>query len=439
MLPFDPDEFAETTNTLQVGMVRRRKDNVLIEVKEWLPTQTVGEIHALRPQLRKSNDESIFDCFGCGFPVILKKHPNGGHYFSHKHKSDADKAKCPYQESRGISQAELDRIRYHGQREGKRHERTKEFVRRILAADTNFSDIKVEEVWKSFIEGWRKPDVSAKWKNQPVVFEAQVSNTYPQVVAERTEFYTAEKALLIWIFDQLPDDQWRTLHADTFCSNHQHLYLVDEQCTEASERDNQAYLRLYCLRPDVETFKDSQDDRIRLKASCQEWFGLVPFSALHIDIERQTSIFFDVEEDRRRMEHKILCAQAQAGCSFGDLEASIRSQISRQKPISDKSISGWAALICAIEAVRIGEAVGTRLANVAGVLNNLYDHYPQFFPHLVDTLRRLGIESKAPQAGAWRTHVDDYDRGQYRGEPFPSPHQGSDSLLKWLYPDEAIS
>jgi hypothetical protein len=49
---FNPESLARGTDKLQVDMVRYLSDGVIIDVATWLPTQTEGEIHALRPQTR---------------------------------------------------------------------------------------------------------------------------------------------------------------------------------------------------------------------------------------------------------------------------------------------------------------------------------------------------------------------------------------------------
>ena len=307
---FDPETPARGTDTLQVGMVRRESDGEIIDVATWLPTQTEGEIHALRPQLRQGWPEAMFICFCCGHDVLLRKHASGGHYFAHKEKTAAEKAECIYQQERGISLADLDRLRYHGQREGPRHIRTKELIERILRADPRFDEPVVEKRWTSFADGWRKPDVASIWDNLPVVFEAQVSNTYPQIVAERTDFYRKKGALLIWVFDRLPDTHWRTLHADTFCSNSQHLFLVDEECATASEDSGQAHFRIYFLRPEVEPVFRPDDKRFILRNIQVESCTLVPFASLVLDAKDQTATLFNLTEEAPSQAQVAVCGGA---------------------------------------------------------------------------------------------------------------------------------
>jgi hypothetical protein len=435
-LPFDPSAPVVGTNSLQVGMVRRVSDNKVFDVSEWFSSMTQGEIHALRPRMRRGLPDAKFVCFCCGHDVHLRKHISGGHCFVHKEKTTAEKSKCLYQQERGPSLADLDRLRYQGQREGSRHIRTKELIERILRADTRFAKPVIEKRWTSFADGWRKPDVASVWGNLAVVFEAQVSNTYPQIVAERTDFYRKKDALLIWIFDLLPDTHWRTLHADTFCSNEQHLFLVDEECATVSEEFGQAHFRIYSLRPEAEPIYRLDDERFVLRTIQEERCALVPFASLSLDANHQTAILFNVAEESRRVMHKVLCAKAQAGAQYAELEKAIQNEIQSKRPIDRKNVEGWAALICAIESKRLGRPIGTGFKedNVAGVLNLVHDHHPTFFPCLVRTLERLNLDPPEQRRGAWKSRVEAFHRGRYKEGPIQKPHQGSERLLAWLYP-----
>lgn len=434
-LAFDPDQPASATDALQVEMVRRASDGEVIEVRPWIQTQTEGQIHALRPQLRQSAGDPPFTCFSCGHPVILKKHALGGHFFAHKEKSAAERANCQYQEDRHLSLKELDRMRYQGQREGARHRRTKELIRRIVASDSRFTEPVIEQTWRTFDEGWRKPDVATSWAGLPVVFEAQVSNTYPAVVAERTAFYRSQGAILIWVFDQLPDEHWRTLHADTFCANQQHLFLVDEECARASEDAGEALFSVYRLRPTLDIHHSEEDGYTTLVPYQQEEHDLVPFASLRLDPEAQTASLFDAQEEKRRVDHIVLCSRVQAEqVSWTVLEEDIRAIIQRKGAIPYETVRSWAALVCAIEASRLWCPVGTRYPNPVSVLNLIHDSHPAFFGHLIHTLQRLHLDPAERRTGAWKKRVEDFHAGRYKGGPIPPQHGGSAALLAWLYP-----
>jgi len=432
---FDPTAPVRVTTKNTVALVTRVADRTTFDVSEWLPTLNMGELHTLRPEIRSAGvrKEYPFICAACGEPVVLKAYTDYGHYFSHLEKHRAEQAGCPFRESRDLSQEDLDRIRYHGQREGARHVRTKVLIERTLRADPRFDAPKIETTWRSFLEGWRRPDVSSKWDGLPVVFEAQVSNTYPQIVAERTEFYRRDGALLVWIFDRRPDETWRTLHADAFCANQQHLFVVDEESAAESERQGIAFVRSYSLRPDVRPVKSDNSHRTLLEMAQSESFELVPFNELKLDVERQTACRFDVKLEERRSRHKVLCAAAQANSQMTPLKEDLMDIRNSRRPVDEKALCAWAALVCAIESARLGCAVGTGLANAAGVLNLVYDHYPSVVGLLVGQLRRLNLDTEEIQRGAWGKRTAMVRSGNCEGKPLPEQHLASRKMLAWLY------
>lgn len=433
-LLFDPGAPAKTTDTLQVEMVRRVSSCEVIEVASWLPNQTEEEIHSLRQKIRQHTAPEKFVCLCCGHNVLLRKHRNGGHYFAHVVKSDAEKAKCFYQQDSLMSLADRDRIRYHGQREGMRHINVKLLIDKILRADSNFSEPKLEKTWTTFADGWRKPDVASNYKYVPIVFEAQVSNTYPQIVAERTDFYRRQGALLIWVFDHKIAHEWRTLHSDAFSSNNRHIFVVDEECVEVSKERGEACFRIYSIIPDVKPINNLAEGRWGLELVEADSSQLIPFSLLSLDIDQQTATYTDYRKASQLAQHKVLCAKAQAENTYAELGSALQELINDYRKINMQHLKGWAALICAIESKRLGKPIGTKLGNVSGVLNLLYDNYPAFVGHLITTLDRLKIDPPEQRSGAWLERVSDFYNGVYKRDALPEPHKKSGMLLPYIYP-----
>ncbi len=435
-LAFDPSAPVTVTDRHQVDLVTRCADSTTFEVVQWLPTLTRGELHALRPAIRRAGvrKEYPFKCAGCGGPVVLKSLTDHGHYFSHVEKAAAAGAGCPFREARGPSEADLDRMRYHGQREGPRHRRTKELIARTVRADPRFEEPVIEKVWRSFIEGYRRPDVRSALGRLHVVFEAQVSNTYPQVVAERTEFYRENGMLCFWIFDEFPSRTWRTLHADAFCANKRHLFVVDDQSAVESERQSRALLRAYRQHPGVRPAKDSDTKRTILEPIIEERFDLVAFDMLQCDVQTQTACLFDAELVERRVRHKVLCAAAQAHYQVEPLRRDIQDLLQTSYHIKTERLEAWAALVCAIESASFDCAIGTAHANPAGLLNLVFDHYPDVVGLLVETLQRLDLNTEKINRGAWGQRARAVAGGRYQNAGPPPQHPGSRRLLNWLYP-----
>jgi competence CoiA-like predicted nuclease len=431
---FNPDEIARVTQQNSISFVTRVSDQATFEVANWLPSFTLGEIHTLRPEIRTAGvrQEYPFVCSACGEAVVLKAYTDHGHFFSHLEKQRAEEAGCPFREHRQLTQDDLDRMRYHGQREGARHKRIKELIARTLMADTRFAKPEIEQTWKCFVQGWRRPDVSSQWNGISVVFEAQVSNTYPQVVAERTEFYRRDGVLLIWIFDRQPDEHWRTMHADSFCTNQQHLFVVDEESASESERLGRACLRTYMLRPDVQV-RNSDSGKHLLEEFQAESYGLVPFESLALNVERQTACLFDVVTEKRRSHHKVLCADVHAGLNADALSKDIQDIMKSDRDIEYKKLEAWAALVCAIESVRFGCGIGTRYTNPVQVLNQVFDHHPNVVGLLDAELARQNLDHERFHDGAWGKRSSMIRNGRYNDSKLSAQHPGSMKMLKWLY------
>lgn len=431
---FDPDEFARPSKGLQVSLFRDVTQGIDLDAREWITQQRLRELHRLRNKLRLESS-SAFVCACCRLPLIMRQHPSdGGHHFVHRSASDAEALHCEFRQHRQTDLNTVDRIRYHGMREGARHIRTKELILRILNSDPRFEGTAVEQTWRSYTDGWRKPDVAARWCGRPVVFEAQVSNTYPHVVAERTRFYREAGAVLIWVFDALPS-AWRTLHADTFCSNEQHMFLVDEEVADHSTRRDAAYFRVVSLQPDVRPVKSGRGHHVLELAELQEdvWR---PFDQLRLDPQAQTACRFNASIEAWRAAHKVLCAntQAQIPGARQALATALKHELGVTR-VSQSGLEGWAALVCAIESCRLNVPIGTRFSpnNRRGVCHLVYDNHPSFLPLLVAALTRLGLDRDDQCSRQWVQRMRDYNEGRYRGGPLPAAHPKAGELLNRLY------
>ena len=50
------------------------------------------------------------------------------------------------------------------------------------------------------IEEWKKPDISASYKNINIVFEIQLSTTFLSVIVDREYFYKDNQTYILWVF-----------------------------------------------------------------------------------------------------------------------------------------------------------------------------------------------------------------------------------------------
>ena len=424
-LRFDPDALAQVAKDPCVKFVTHSINHQTIEVEKWIPTKKKGELYILRPKLRDRANPYV--CTACGEPVLLKSNQHHHHFFSHLSEQAANNLGCPFRSgSKALTPEELDRIRYHGQREGVRHIRAKALIDRTLRADANFTEPIVDKVWKSFIEGWRKPDVRTTWLGDPIVFEVQISNTYPSVVAERTNFYRDNGTLLIWVFDKLPSE-WRTLHADTFCANGQHLFVVDEESTSVSENSRKALLRTYRLKPEVVPTSNKIKGRLLLERQLTEMIGLVPFEEFQRNYEKQTLTLFNLEAEEKRIAQKVLCARSYANLDVNELHA----QLGKITGTKDNTLA-WAALVCAIESLRIGKPIVFKDFSPIQIVNAIHDHYQGVLVFVLIALSQTW--SAKVNSSKWSKREQDFRRALLRNKtdeqfiPFIK-------LLSRLYPE----
>jgi competence CoiA-like predicted nuclease len=137
---------------------------------------------------------------------------------------------CPLKDERKLSKEDILKYKFNGQKEGSRHRYLKQLLTKQLNKDNRFSDIRVEKRIKGASKKWRKPDVSAVYKNKRIVFEIQLSTTFLSVIKERNNFYKENNIYILWLFDRqrASVEDMRFSENDIFFPNHHNAFFVDE-------------------------------------------------------------------------------------------------------------------------------------------------------------------------------------------------------------------
>lgn len=105
---------------------------------------------------RKTGDNRLL-CALCGVPVYLCSAADRQHFYFRHFQEDGS---CPAVTRNGISEAQINALRYHGQRESLRHIRIKNLVADSLMADGGLSEPTIEGTWKGRDrKEFRRPDV----------------------------------------------------------------------------------------------------------------------------------------------------------------------------------------------------------------------------------------------------------------------------------------
>jgi len=231
-------------------------------------------------------EEPLYACSMCRVPVYLVSQKDERKFhFRHT----LEDGRCSAKTRGQLSQDEIDARRYNGVKESQAHINMKNWVAESLRADLDFTDIEVEKRWTGKFNGeWRKPDVRAKYKGTPVVFEVQLSTTYLNVITARRSFYQREGALLLWVFAHFDEGPRRLTQDDVFFTNNRNAFVVSSTTRNLSFELGACQLECIWAVPVAGNTPALQRQ-------------IVPFHALTLDKAQQRAYYFDFDGERDRM------------------------------------------------------------------------------------------------------------------------------------------
>ncbi len=244
--------------------------------------------------LSRKTGEGRLLCALCGVPVYLCSAPDRQHFFFRHFQEGGS---CPAVTRAGLTEAQISALRYHGQRESKRHIRIKNLVADSLRLDPHFSEPVIEGTWKGRDgKEFRRPDVRSTFRGQmDVAFEVQLSTTFGRVMAEREVFYKSEGALLVWVFGEFDLDQARLMMEVIFVNNNRNAFVVNEATWEASIKAGAMVLECHWAQP-----SRHKDKIIWIRQR-----KLVRFDELTIDQECQRTFLVDTEAQEAQLRDEI--------------------------------------------------------------------------------------------------------------------------------------
>ena len=188
-----------------------------------------------------SPDNLWLVCAYCHGAVLLACRNSSTQDFYFRHFPEVENSlehRCIYKTKGALTASQINAIKYNGAKESLPHRLLKEQLRSSLMADSNISNIAVEKIQKNeMLDLWKKPDVSAVYKQQfAMVFEAQLSTTFLNVIVDRKIFYEAQDAFLVWIFNKFnPNSSLiRQTFQDIYFNNNSNAFVVDEDTTKYS-------------------------------------------------------------------------------------------------------------------------------------------------------------------------------------------------------------
>lgn len=271
-----------------------------------------NEVFKYRNELQKAIKgirEPLFVCYFCGQNIKI----NGGGYtkkilhFAHQRDSDY----CDIKTDNNHSKLEIERAKYNGAKESPLHLETKQLIKESIESNNDFSDIKVEKVLKSntnYLE-WKKPDISATYRDINVVFEIQLSTTFLSVIVDREYFYKENKTYILWVFRNFVIDEFkqRFTEKDVFYSNNRNAFVLNDEAIEMSLQNQDLYLLCYYQRPVLENSKIHYNWESEYVCFNQLTFDEINFKVFYFDVDKEeASLKIKVLEIEKELEKKEL-------------------------------------------------------------------------------------------------------------------------------------
>jgi len=270
-----------------------------------------NEVFKFRNELQKAIKgirEPLFVCYFCGQNIKI----NGGGqtkkvlHFAHKRDSDF----CHIKTDNNYSRLEIQRVKYNGAKESPLHFETKNLIKEFIESNNDFSNIKVEKVVKSntnYLE-WKRPDISASYKNIDIVFEIQLSTTFLSVIVDREYFYKENRTYILWVFRNFVIDEFkqRFTEKDVFYSNNRNAFVLDSEAINLSQQNNNLYLLCYYQIPFIENLKINYNWECKYVCFEQLTFDEVNYKIFYFDVNEKESILREqiltIEKDLREKE-----------------------------------------------------------------------------------------------------------------------------------------
>jgi len=388
-------------------------------------------------------------CALCGVPVYLCSAPDRQHfYFKHFHEDGS----CPAVTRGKLSEAQINALRYHGQRESQRHIRIKHLVDESATADPAFSKPEIEGTWKGRDgKERRRPDVRSRFQNRvDVAFEVQLSTTFGRVMAEREVFYKSEGGLLLWVFGEFDLDHARLMMEVVFANNNRNAFVVNEATRDASIAAGALVLECHWAQP----------GRVGDRIVWTQQRKLVRFDELTIDLDRQRAYFVDTDALEAKLfqeidgpplaeefqefwfEHETFDGRSGADeIAMSEKWNALRLRFSKQGArLPSRYESAFAGMVRALFLAKLGRAIGWRYQTLWPAVHHVHDaHKPTlwiFMPALAHYGRLAEIEQQ-DTGGKWAEKVRKWERGAASARPeFQECHR-YDEVIRLIFPELA--
>jgi len=397
---------------------------------------------------RRTGDDRLL-CALCGVSVYLCSAPDRQHFHFKHFQEDGS---CPAVTRTGMTEAQINALRYHGQRESKRHIRIKNLVADSIRSDPQFSEPVIEGTWKGRDgKELRRPDVKSRFREQmEVAFEVQLSTTFGRVMAEREVFYKSEGALLVWVFGEFDLDSARLMMEVIFVNNNRNAFVVNEATWAASVEAGALVVECHWAQP--ARHKDAIIWTQQRK--------LVRFAELTVDQPRQRAFYVDTDALEAKLKEEI--EGPPLAEVFQEFWLAYESFDGRERPNVPTLSREWDALqrrfathgarlpsrhddefvglVRSVFLAKLGRAVGWRYQQLWPAVHHVHDAEKPSLWVFIEALRhygRLGDLEQQDAKGRWAEKMSRWEEGRAAADAAYLEQHRFDGALRLAFPELA--
>ena len=222
----------------------------------------------------------LFLCGFCKQPVYLCGGKHTGEtgksfkeiYFKHYYPSP----ECKFYLKTKYSKTEIERMKFHGLKEGVLHKTIKNEIAQALVEEEY--DVRIEEIVSVFTlyqDGtdsenykrmWRRPDVLARKQERQFVIEIQLATTFLSVILERMRFYKESKHYVLWVLDDFnPEEEQKFTTMDILSLTNRNIFEFNDEMRKESKKQGKLVLKCHFEIPILQddlTFNYVWDSKI---------------------------------------------------------------------------------------------------------------------------------------------------------------------------------
>ena len=327
-----------------------------------------------------------------------------------------DSGDCPIKTGQKYTQDEILRMKYNGVKESPLHIKLKNAIALSIGHESRFSDIKVDETFKSegLSKEWKKPDVSARFHHDKIVFEVQLSTTFLSVIVQREVFYRENNTYIMWLFNEFSTDAetQRFTEKDILYSNNNNAFVINDETIELSEAAGKFMFFCHYRKPFL-----TESGSIAFEWEKQ----LISFDDIKFDTAAFKVYFYDSKAEKEKLQAEV---DSQFRSNFEEVfltrhplsYSEKRNLLANfEEPFSEKGIvfspddDGLHKILDALYSLQLGRMIGYNYPNFISLANLILEYRKEYAELFLLAMKHFGIEEKVlaeDKKGTYRNKVE---------------------------------